>query len=459
MAIEPQQLQQIFSQLQQMGLPNGTIQGILSDVQRDGLQGLEASLRANQVPLSQAQGLLSIARPPEQFAQIPEQSISTPAQAFPAPPLEAQAPPTGFESLRGAIPGSRFPTLPFDQELGRFEAVSAAEQSDLEKARARQFQESMADDDLYRQAGAAESGDIERAIARLRGERAGEAGAFEGLASRNQAELEAARQRQLGEAGTAFQSTLGQARTAFGTGFEERLRQARQALGARGLGSSGFDGSGALQDLGAREAANVEAQSIQAALPAYIQAQQQFQNTGLEAARLPFGLREDALGRQLSNADIYGELGTAAETAQSPFRRAQLERRMGARDVFADQGYEAALTPATYRRSAFQRALDENARLAGAGMDFEIADMARGAQESAARQQSKGLKQSALIGAAGSLIGAGLGAFGGGRTPQAPATLGFDTNMGTGQLRLSPYSRSGLAPFSRTSSISGSLYR
>lgn len=296
---------------------------------------------------------------PESFFSQQQPSIFEQAPIQQAAPFQGATPtqaiqPSIFsdESLSGLVPGSRFPTIPFEQEAKAFEGVSRLEQSDLDRARQAFLSESTATQPLFLEAGRQE-----------------------------EADFESARQRAMEEARAALQESQGQFRSIFAPEYERQLQRNAESLRARqGLGSGGFSGSGAFQALAARNAADLERSVLQSSLPNFLGAQQQF-----------------------------SDLGIQARTARSPYRRAALENRLGAQDRFADMGFEARLTPATYRRSLFERGLGENERLAGAGMDFELADQARGSAIDAARSSRRGSRDAAIIGGLGSIGGGLLG--------------------------------------------------
>lgn len=350
----------------------GLSQGLygLGDAYRMGGGGIPGGFdsRYNEL-ISEAEALRPAPAPQTQPIpqQAPAPQAPAPAPAFFAPPTPAPAPvqaesifapqaqtqaaePSVFASpaLENLVPGSRFPTIPFQQEVPAFEGMAQAERGDINQARGQFLNESLATQPLFLQAGEQE-----------------------------EADLEAARARAMQEAETALQNASTQARSVFAPEFEKTLKRNAGSLGARqGLGAGGFEGSGAYQELAARNARELENQVMQAALPNFFNAQQNYSN-----------------------------LGVQARTARSPFRSAALENRLGAQNAFANFGLEANLTPATYRRSLFERGLGENDRLADIGSQYEFADKAQGSAIDAARANRRGVRDASIISGFGGLAG------------------------------------------------------
>lgn len=140
--------------------------------------------------------------------------------------------------------------------------------------------------------------------------------AFEDIAAAEQANLEAARARALQEQQAFYQQNLQLANEALFPQFEQNLRRSANILGGRGLGSGGFEGSGALQELAKRGVQELGSQAQQLALPGLFGGQQQFSQLGLEAYQAPSIFRRSALERGLGLGDISKQYEQEKELAR-----------------------------------------------------------------------------------------------------------------------------------------------
>ena len=222
---------------------------------------------------------------------------------------------------------------------------------------------------------------LEAARARLLQEQEREQALIEEQAQREQQALEAARARFLQEEEAAVPQTVQRFRDVYRPGIEESLKRTRDIFGGRGIGTGGFESSGALQELARRGAQDLETQATSQALQGLLEARRQYGQLGLEAARLP---------------SIFGRTG--------------LERQLGIQEQFRGLGLEAARIPSIFRRSAFERGLEGRDIARESALERELAQLGAASMTSTARAQARGSRGGAL----GSAFGAGVGGIFGG---------------------------------------------
>ena len=87
-------------------------------------------------------------------------------------------------------------------------------------------------------------------------------------------------------------------------------------LGARGIGSGGFQGSGAIQELAKRGAEQLERELTLGAAPERAQTRGLFGQLGLQAGTTPSTYRQQLFGRRLERGDIAGEREFEKQLAQ-----------------------------------------------------------------------------------------------------------------------------------------------
>src|SRR3990167_7039820 len=195
--------------------------------------------------------------PPQVFA--PAAPVSTAYQQIAQEAAQQAAPTTA--PVPGILP-TRLPEVFRSQlkpdEAAALEDIAAQEQAVLELARGRGIKEQLREEPLI----AAE-------------------------AERERQALEAARQRYLQEQQAAIPAITEQFRGVFRPGIEESLKRSAEVLSARGLGTGGFQGSGAFQELARKSAEQLEREATASALQNYLSSQQQYGQLGLEAARTP----------------------------------------------------------------------------------------------------------------------------------------------------------------------------
>ena len=175
--------------------------------------------------------------------------------------------------------------------------------------------------------------------------------------------------------------TVQRFRDVYRPGIEESLKRTRDIFGGRGIGTGGFESSGALQELARRGAQDLETQATSQALQGLLEARRQYGQLGLEAARLP---------------SIFGRTG--------------LERQLGTQEQFRGLGLEAARIPSIFRRSAFERGLEGRDIARESALERELAQLGAASMTSTARAQARGSRGGAL----GSAFGAGVGGIFGG---------------------------------------------
>lgn len=112
--------------------------------------------------------------------------------------------------------------------------------------------------------------------------------------------------------------------------IERTLFKAREALGGtRGLGSGGFEGSGAVQELALRGSKELEERASLMALENLLEARQRAGLLGLEAAEVPSQFRRAALQRRLGLSDIAREQAFQKELAELTGQFTQEAARAG----------------------------------------------------------------------------------------------------------------------------------
>src|SRR3990167_7134894 len=171
------------------------------------------------------------------------------------------APPQTVQTIFGPIEvpaGQQVPTqaglLPREEAIP-FSEVAGKEQADLEASRQRFLQEQ----DLANQL-------------------------FEEASQKEQAEREASRRTFLEESEAALPSTVQKYQELFAPALERSLKQSSEALGARGIGGGGFEGSGALQELAKRSSQELTEKATVSALEQLLGSRQRYGELGLESA-------------------------------------------------------------------------------------------------------------------------------------------------------------------------------
>ena len=246
--------------------------------------------------------------------------------------------------------GPSAPQVTLQREAPLFNELGQREMGDIEAARQRFMQESNAEQPLFAQAGQQAMGDYGQAANALQAE-------------------------SLGYLPMAMQ----QYQQVFQPQYEENLRQGRMALGGRGLGAGGFDSSGALQELAAREATKLQSQVLGQALPYAFQGLQGASQLRAEGALQPSQYRQQGLNRNLANRDIFGQYGL-----------------------------QGALAPAEARRGLFDRTLEGYDTDVDWSKQKVLADKGAEIQYSAAREARKGQERAALYQGIGSLLGGAM---------------------------------------------------
>ena len=364
MALSQSEIQSLYQQLLSSGVGGMAANDIIADVNRDGWGALQRSIQANAGRGNgyDANAVLGNIQQSQPNNQNLFQQPQAPAPVAPQAPAQPQVPDTfgldlfvgkpatdGQPAQQGLVPGSRFPTLPFDQEARAYKGISELEQADLFRARDQQKMELEAYQGLFDQAGLQDQGEYQQAA-----------------------------QQALQQGNDLFGQNLALAQSSLAPIFQEQLKKNAAALRAKqGLGAGGFDGSGAYQQLAGQNSTQLALEAYKQAFPGLFNAQQASQS-----------------------------LNTQGQLARQPYRQAGVQNRLEIGNLFANAGVNANLTPSQYRRDLFQRGLDENARLADVGGQYEFVDKQAGLANSAASQARKAGVNAALIG--------GLGAIGGG---------------------------------------------
>lgn len=226
-----------------------------------------------------------------------------------------------------------------------------------------------------------EQADLEASRQAYKTDQESQLGLFATQAKNDRDAIEAARQAFLAEQPKLFDTLVGKYNEAFAPGVERYIKSAAGSLGGRGLGSGGFEGSGAVQEMVRKASQEAQVNAQQAALANLAQAQSQYGQLGLQAAATAPSYGQQALQRQLGISDIFGQLGLQAAQVPSDWAKAGLQRGFSEQDAANDRAFQMAL-----------------------------ANLGAQSQQDVASQQKKTMK----IGAIGSLIGAGLGGLAGG---------------------------------------------
>ena len=293
---------------------------------------------------------------------------------------------------------------------------------------------------------------------------------FERTGAAEQSALAARQQQLLAEAEKEYPELIEKYQSIFAPAVERSIRQGADIFGARGLGTGGFQGSGAIQELvrkasqeSTEKAALAGLQNLlaqratarqlgtQAALtPAEFARQSLAQRVGvtgrgaelgLEASRAAYPFQEAALQQRVGAGTQAAQLGLEASELPSLYRQQALQQKVGARQRAAELGLEAAQIPTQYgqlglqarqqalgpfselgleaaqaplqaRRAGLQRRLSLSDILRQQQQERQLANLGASASVEAARQAGKSQKESALISAGGGLLGGIFGAFG-----------------------------------------------
>src|SRR3990167_3061490 len=130
---------------------------------------------------------------------------------------------------------------------------------------------------------------------------------FEAAAAKEKAELEAAIKAYLEGEERQAPLTLKAYEELFAPSVERNIRRGADIFGARGLGTSGFEGSGAIQELVRKASQESSEKAGLAGLEQLLGARSKAGLFGLEAAQIPSMYRRAGIQRKLSKSDLEAE--------------------------------------------------------------------------------------------------------------------------------------------------------